>query len=148
DRALRERHYPRVTLLPEEDVADREHLVDHQHVAVEEGEHRETEPRAHSRRIELHGLVDVLPDLGELEDVVEPRAQIRWLLAEKLPAVEDVLRAREMRVEARAELEQREHLAHGLVPSRRGVQDPGQDLQERALASAVSADEAEPLAAL
>ena len=60
-------------------VADREHLVDEQHVGVDVDGDREAEAHVHARRVVLHLLVDELLELGELDDVVEARLDVRAL---------------------------------------------------------------------
>ena len=65
---------------------------------------------------------------------------------EDRPVEEDVLPARQLRVEAGAELEQGGHLAVDLDGALVGAEDLGQALEHGALAGAVLADQAEGLA--
>ena len=58
-------------------VADREHLVDEQHVGVDVDGDREAEAHVHARRVVLHLLVDELLELGERDDVVEAGLDVR-----------------------------------------------------------------------
>ena len=52
-------------------VADREHLVDQQHLGLDVGGDGEAEPHEHARRVVLDRRVDELLEPGELDDVVE-----------------------------------------------------------------------------
>jgi hypothetical protein len=51
-------------------VADREHFVGDEDVRPQRGGHREAEPHHHARRVVLDGIVDVLADVGEGDDLV------------------------------------------------------------------------------
>ena len=64
-------------LVLEGGVADREHLVDQQHVGVGLDHQREGEPDPHSRGVVLQLEVGELLELGELEHGVEPAAASR-----------------------------------------------------------------------
>ena len=63
--------HPAEALLLELGVADGEHLVDEQDLRLEVRGDREREPHVHPARVALHGRVDELLDLGELDDLVE-----------------------------------------------------------------------------
>ena len=67
----------------EGEVADGEHLVDEQHLRVDVDGDREAEPHEHARRVELHRRVDELVELGEGDDVVEARLDLRLGEAEQ-----------------------------------------------------------------
>ena len=57
-------------------VADREHLVEQEHVRVQVRRDREAEPHVHPRRVGAHGPVDRLLELGERDDLVEALADL------------------------------------------------------------------------
>jgi hypothetical protein len=135
---------PEAALL-EEHVADRQGLVHDVHVRVEVREEREGEPHEHSRRVLADRLVDELADLGEVEDGLQPITHVSIGEAEELRALEHVLPAGEVGLEARAELQQGHHAPPDLERPRRGIEGPGEDLQQRALPGAVQADDAEAL---
>ena len=63
-------------LLLEGGVADREHLVDQQHVGVDLDHHREREPHVHARRVVLELEVLELAQLGELDDALVALARL------------------------------------------------------------------------
>ena len=52
-------------------VADRQHLVDQEHVGIDVDRHREAQPHVHAGRVGLHRRVDEVLHLGELDDLVE-----------------------------------------------------------------------------
>ena len=64
-------------LVREAFVADGQHLVDEQHVRIDVNRHGEAEPHVHAGRVGLHRRVDELPQLGELDDLVEALAESR-----------------------------------------------------------------------
>ena len=88
-------------------VADGEHLVEQQHVDVEVRGDREAEPHVHARRVRPHGHVDEPLELREGDDLVHVPPDRLALQAEDGAVEVDVLAARELGVEAGAELEQR-----------------------------------------
>ena len=67
-------------------VADREHLVDEQHVGIDVDGDCEAEAHVHARRVVLHLLVDEPLELGELDDVVEPLHRCRVRLSPSIAA--------------------------------------------------------------
>ena len=133
-------------LLLERGVADREHLVDQQHVGVDLDRDREGEPDLHARRVVLQLEVDELVQLGELEHGLEPLARRGWAQAEHDAVDEHVVARREIRVEADAELDEGREAAVDQHPAGVGTVDPGEALEQRALARPVAADDAEELA--
>ena len=69
------------------------------------------EPHVHARRVVLHRRVDELLEAGEVDDVVEACVELLLRQAEDRAVEVDVLPARQLGVEAGAELEQRRDLA-------------------------------------
>ena len=63
-------------LLLERGVADRQHLVDEQDVGVDLRHQREPEPDQHPRGVVLQLQVGELPELGEVDDLVQPAARL------------------------------------------------------------------------
>ena len=127
-------------------VADREDLVEEQHVGLQERGDREPEPHRHPARVRADRPVDRVLDLGERDDLVEALADLGAAQALDRPVQVDVLAAAEVRVEAGAELEQRADAAVDLHGARRRLDDPGEHPQQRRLARAVAADQADGLA--
>ena len=82
------------------------------------------------------------------DDLVEALADLRALEPVDGAVQEDVLAAAEVGVEAGAELEQRADPAADVDASRRRLDDPGDQAQQRRLAGAVAADEPDRLARL
>ena len=93
------------------------------------------------------GVSRNLLDLGERDDLVELALDLRPLHAQDRAVEVDVLAAGQLRVEAGADLQQRRDppAQHGPPVGRLG--DPAEDLQQRALARAVAADQPDHLAA-
>ena len=143
---LREILHPSEARALELGVADGEHLVHEQDLRLEMRRDREREADVHAARVALHGRVDELLDPGELDDVVEALLDLAALHAEDRAVEEDVLAARELRVEARADLEQAADASADLGAARGRRRDPREDLQERRLPGAVASDDAEDLA--
>jgi hypothetical protein len=129
-------------------VADGEHLVEQQHVRVEMRRDREAEPHVHPRRVRAHRPVDRLLELGESDDLVEALADLRALQPVDRTVQEDVLAAREVGVEACAELQQRADPPPDGDAAPGRLDDPGDQAQQRRLPGAVPADEADGLARL
>jgi hypothetical protein len=126
-------------------VADREHLVDDQHLGVEVRRDREGESDVHPAGVPLDGRVDELADAAELDDVVELRVDLAALHAEDRAVQIRVLTARELRVEAGADLEDAADAAADRRRPLRRRRDAREDLEKRRLAGAVLADEADHL---
>ena len=88
-------------------VADREDLVEEQHVGLEERGDREPEPHRHAGGVRLDRPVDRVLELGERHDLVEALADPHAREALQRAVQLDVLAPGEVGVEPRAELEQR-----------------------------------------
>ena len=107
--------------LLESGVADGEHLVDEQHVGLEEGGDAEAEPHLHAARVELDLAVDGVLELGELDDLVEAGSHHPARQPEQRAVQVDVLTSGELGVDAGAHLDQRAGAAGDLDPP--GVRD-------------------------
>ena len=95
-------------------VADREHLVDEQDVGIDVDRHREPEPHVHARRVVLHRRVDELLEPGEARRSRRSARRAASSTQAEDRAVEvDVVAARQLGMEAGAELEERRDLALG-----------------------------------
>jgi hypothetical protein len=117
-------------------------------VGVEEGSDREAEAHVHPRGVRPHGPVDRVLELGEGDDLVEALAELAAGEPEDRAVEEDVLAAGEVGVEARAELEQRADPAARVDPAGRGADDSRDEPEQRRLAGAVPADQANGLPGL
>ena len=144
--ALAQRVEALIALLPEEDVAHRERLVDQQHVGVEARRDGEGQADEHPARVRLDGLVDELPDVREGDDLVEAALDLAARHPQDGAVEEDVLAPRAVRVEAAAQLEERGDAAPEPHLARRRLEGARHDLEQRALARAVPADDADGLA--
>ncbi len=116
-------------------------------VGVDLDRDREREPHVHARRVVLELEVLELLELGELDHLVVARARASRGVRPSMIAVEDHVVARgEVGVEADAELDERRHAPVDVDLARVEPVDAGQALEQRALARAVAADDAEELA--
>ena len=127
-------------------VADRQHLVDEHDVGRHVDGDGEGEPGEHARRVVLDLEVDELGDLGEVDDLVEDGVDLGGGEAEDRAVQVDVLAAGEVGVEAGAELEQGGDAAPGADRAARRAHRAGDALEQRRLAAAVVAEEADGLA--
>ena len=127
-------------------VADRQHLVDQQHVRVDVHGDREAEAGEHAARVRLDGVVGEALELGEGDDVVDPLGQIAARDAVDRAAQVDVLDRGVLGVEAGSDLEQRRDAAVDRDAARVGLDDAREQLEQRRLAGAVAADDADGLA--
>jgi len=108
--------------------------------------HREGQAHVHPGRVVLDRRLDEGSDAGEVDDLVELLVDLRLLHAEERPAQIHVFAPRELGVKAGADLEQRRHASPDLRPPFGRVRDAGEDLEQRALARAVQANDPEDLA--
>ena len=139
---------PRLRLRPEVGVAGGEHLVEQQDVRVDRGRDGEAEPGAHPRRVGLERRVDEVAELGVLDDRRQELAGHRVVEPEERAAEQDVVAPGQLLVEAGAERQQPGDVAVDVDRALGRMDDPGEDLEERALAGAVRADDRQRLAAL
>ena len=124
-------------------VADRQHFVDEHDVGVAVDRDAEAEARVEAGRVALHRRVDQPLDVGEADDGVELAIDLLARQAEQAGAEVDVLAAGQLGMKAGAELDQRHDVAGD---AHRAARRPGHardQLQQRRLAGAVAADDAE-----
>ena len=128
------------------DVAHRQHFVDEQDVGIHVRCHGESEPRVHARRVALQRRVDIRPEVGKVDDLVEARLHFASRQAQDDAVEKDVLAAGELRVEAGPEVDQRSQAAFGphVTAGRSG--DACQQFEDGRLARAVVADQPDGLA--
>jgi hypothetical protein len=120
-------------------VADGQHLVDEQDLRLGVHRHREPEPDAHPRGVELDRGVEEVLDAGEGDDRVHLPVDLGPRHPEDRAVDEDVLPAAQLGVEADADRDQRRDApAHPHLPLGRG-RDAAQHLQQGRLARAVAA---------
>jgi hypothetical protein len=102
--------------------------------------HGKTEAHVHAARVGLDGRVDEILQLGELDDLVEALLHLTPAETQHDAVDEDVLAARDLRMEAGAQLDQRRNAALHVHRAGRGLGDAGHELQRRALAAAITPD--------
>jgi hypothetical protein len=130
---LREAEDPVDALPLERLVPDREDLVQQEDVRLHVHGNRKTEPHQHPGRVGAHGEVDEPIELRERDDLVEEPVDLAPLQPVDRTAQVDVLTAREVGMEACAELEQRPNRPAHLDASRRRPKDPGNQAEQRRL---------------
>ena len=129
-------------------IADREHFVDDQDFRLQMRRDGEGEAHIHAGGIALDRRVEELLDLGKGDDLVEFPADLGAAHAEDRAVEIDVLAAGQFGMKAGADFQQaRDAAAQGDAPGGR-LGDAAEDLEQRALAGAVAADDAEDLALL
>src|SRR5229473_8357949 len=127
-------------------VAHGEHLVDEKDLRLEVGCDRETEPGLHAARIPLDRRVEETLDTGECYDLVESARDLGPGHAENDAAHVDILAAGEVGVKAGADLQKRRQAAVKLGRAGARAHDARENLEQRALARAIAADDADDLA--
>src|ERR1700730_7018766 len=133
------------TFLLEYRVANRQHLIDDEHVRLEVRGHRETEPRAHAARIVLDGCVDETRHARELNDRLELGIDLLLLHPHDGTVQKDVFAPGQFLVEPGADFQQRGDASPRPYPAGGGISDFREYLEERALAGTVTADDADDL---
>src|SRR3569833_4567508 len=109
-------------------------------------DHREGKPQHHARRIRADWLFDEASDISEALNGSEFRVDLLLRKPQNSGVEIDILASGEFRRESGAEFEQRGTPAVHAHRSRRRTQNAGYDLQQRALAGAVRADNPERFA--
>ena len=118
-----------------------ENLVDEEDVGVGVGRHREAKPHLHARRVVLDGRVDEALDFREGHDLIELALNLPPRHPHDGAVEEDVLAARQVRMETGADLDERAEPPIGHERAGGGHGHAGEHLQERALARPVSPDQ-------
>src|SRR6266508_3721641 len=108
----------------------------------------EPEPDVHPARVALRGRVEEHADLRELDDLVEAAVDLGATHTQDRSAQVDVLPPGELRMEPRANLEQRAESARDPYAAGCRLGDSRKDLEQRALARPVPADDPHDLAGL
>ena len=138
---------PAEALLLEPGVANGQRLVDDQHLRVDVESGGERNAHEHARRMRFHRLFEELADVGEGLDVRHPVHDLHSRETHDRAVEDDVFTGGQVRIESRAELQERRHLAGHAHRSRRRLQDGGDDLEQRRLSRAVHAEDADGVAA-
>src|SRR5262245_28789360 len=110
--------------------------------------YRETQPHPHPARIALDGRVQKLSNIRERDDLLQRGVDLVLPHSENRAVHVDVFTTGQLVMETRPDFEQRTDPSIDPHSSRRGMRDSREDLQERTLACAVAADDADYLALL
>src|SRR3954471_21089037 len=132
----------------EADVADAEHFVDQQDVGIHVRRDREAKARVHARGVALDRRVDEFGHAGEFDDRVELAADLGAGHAHHRALQVDVLPAGQVGMKAGGHFDQRADAPGDRDLAAGRAQDAGQQLEQRRLAGAVGADDADRLAGL
>jgi len=137
---------PGVAFFLEGLIAHGQNFVDEDDIGLAVDGRGEGQPEVHAggEILELHVLE--LFQLGKLEDVIIDGIGLPAAHAQDGGVDEDVLRRRQLGLEAHAQLQERSNLAIQGYRAAVGVHDTGQHLEQCGLARAVAADDAEGLA--
>jgi len=126
-------------------VADGESLVDEEDVGEPLGGHGEAEAGDHARGVVLEGAGGDVGEFGEVEDGVGAATGLGGGNADEDGGEDDVLAAGEFGIEAGAEFEKGRDAAADQELALGGREDACDELEEGALAGAVSAEDGDGL---
>src|SRR6516165_259229 len=129
-------------------IADGQGLIDDQDIGVGMGADRECETCRHAARIHFQGLMEESANVGEGGYVGQSFFYGRALHAEDRAADQGIFPAGQFVIETCAECENWRHPAVDRYAPMRRTGDSAKDLQERGLASAIGADNAQFLTAM
>src|SRR5262249_20098394 len=127
-------------------VADGEHLVDNEDLRLQMRGDGEGQPNVHPSRIVLHRRVDEFLDAGKGDDLIETTSHLGGLHTEQDSTEVHVVAARQLVMKTGANLEERTNSPMELGMPLRRLDDARENLEQCALAGAVSADNADDLA--
>ena len=127
-------------------VADGQDLVDDQDLRLQVRGDGERQPHLHPAAVALHRRVEELLHAANSTISSNFRSISRLRMPEDRAVQVDVLAAGQLGVEAGADLEQAADAAADVDAPLRRLGDPREDLQQRALAGPVAADDADHLA--
>ena len=129
-------------------ITDRQHLVDDQDLRLQMRRDGEGQAHIHSATVALDRRVEEFLDLGKGDDLIELARDLLPAHAEDRAIQEDVLATGQFGVKAGADLEQAADAAAQPHPPLGRLGDAAEDLEQRALAGSVAADDADDLALL
>ena len=116
--------HPRDAFVLERFIAHREHFVGDQQIGLQRRHQREAETHHHAAGVGLDRRVNVLADVGEGDDLVEPGVERRAGQPLQRSSEFEVFAAGVFRMKAGAELEQRAHRAGAVGTTGRRLHTP------------------------
>ena len=125
-----------------------QHFIDNQDLRFQMRRYRECQPNVHAGRIALHRCVEEALYLGERNNFIELLADFTLRHAKDRTVQENVFATCQLRMKPGPDLEKARDTSPEQGTSPRRLRDAAEDFQKRALAGAVSADDAEHLALL
>ena len=124
-------------------VANRQRFVDNQDIRTFCGRYAESQAHLHTAGINPDGRVDVFANLGKRLDFRHPLRDLLGRHAQQVTRHDGVLTTGEVRVKPHAQLKQRSQSSGHLSAAGRRLRGAGNQLEQRALARAVHADDAD-----
>ena len=124
-------------------VADRQDLVDEEHLVVHVGRDREPEAELHARAVGAHGVVDEALQFGELHHLRDELLDDLFGHAQHRAGEANVLPSRELGVEPEPEVQEARHRAVDVDPPLGGLRDPREEPEQGALPGSVCTDHSE-----
>ena len=122
-------------------IADRKHFVNNENIRIHARCDAETQPHRHSGAIPLDWSVDKLLELGKSDDLVELLLDLGVRHSQNYSIEIDILAAGQIGNQSRTDLDQGRDFAANAHGSRRRRADPCQQLEHRAFAGAIAADD-------
>ena len=129
-------------------IAHRKGLIHDQNIRIDVNGGGESQPDIHAARILFHWPVDEVADLGERLNQRQVALHLGAADAHDLAVDENVFAAGELRIETRAQFEQRGHSSTRDDAACRRLEDPADHLKQGALAAAVRTHQTDDFAAL
>ena len=129
-------------------VADAQRFVDNQHVRLDVDVDREAETHFHTAGVCSDRLVNIVAQLGEVDDFFLDLLDVFILQTENIALEIDVLTTGHLHREARGQLEQRRDLAVDDDLSGVGKGDPGNHFEQGGFTCAVIADDTDRFASV
>src|SRR3954465_12761901 len=129
-------------------ITDRQNFIDQQDFCFHVSGYGKGEAYVHAARVAFYRGVDELLDLGERDDLIQFARDLRLFHAQDGAIQEDVVAAGQFRVKPGSDFEERSHAPPDIHAAQRRFGDAGENFQQRALAGAVSADDADYFSAL
>ena len=131
------------TSLLKKGIADREGFIDDQNIRLDLHLHGERQAHEHAAGIAFDRLIDELIDVGEGRDRLEPVVDFFPGQAEQRAVQIDVFPSGEFGIEPGTEFQQRRSPAVDFDVAAGRLEGAGDQLQQRAFAAAVAADDSD-----
>ena len=139
------RHFPDAFLL-KADIADGEHLVDHQNIQLEMRRDGERQPHEHAAAVAFDRSVEKFLGPGKGDDFVETPPDVGFAHPQYCAVEKDIFPTGEFGMKAGADFQKAGDASENPHAPARWLGNPAEDFEQGALAGAVAPDNAEHLA--